>query len=149
MAIQGKTGGIRVNIPDIKKLGDRVSAIPGTFKRTVDFGVPTGGIPSSEVPLAKYLSRLDTLRGEFKRLEDTTPNVDARLVSDKLDDATREVTALLQPYDEKAKTLLQRLLVAPLTIVSVRLPTSYNGGFKPAAGKGNCFGPKGKIPCPK
>ena len=149
MAIQSKTGGIRVNIPDIKKLGDRVSAIPGTFKRTVDFGVPTGGIPSSEVPLAKYLSRLDTLRGEFKRLEDTTPNVDARLVSDKLDDATREVTALLQPYDEKAKTLLQRLLVAPLTIVSVRLPTSYNGGFKPAAGKGNCFGPKGKIPCPK
>jgi type VI secretion system protein ImpL len=127
-----------------------VSAVPGTFRRTVEFGVPTGNIPSNEVPLAKYLSKLDTLRGEFKRLEDATPNVDPRLVSDKLDDATREVTALLQPYDEKAKTLLQRLLVAPLTIVSVRLPTTGNGGFRPGAqGKGNCFGPRGKIPCPK
>jgi type VI secretion system protein ImpL len=131
MKIQTQTGGIRVNIPDIKKLGDRVSAVPGTFKRTVEFGVPTGNISSSDVPLAKYLSRLDTLRGEFKRLEDATPNVDPRLVSDKLDDATREVTALLQPYDDKAKTLLQRLLVAPLTIVTVRLPTSFNGGFHP------------------
>ena len=148
MKIQSVTGGIRVNIPDIKKLGDRVSAVPGTFKRTVEFGVPTGSISSSDVPLAKYLSRLDTLRGEFKRLEDATPNVDPRLVSDKLDDAIREVTALLQPYDEKAKTLLKSLLLVPLQIVSVRLPTNNNGGFRPST-NGVCYGPKGRIPCKK
>ena len=155
MKIQGATGGIRVNIPDIKKLGDRVSAVPGTFKRTVEFGVPTGNTPSNEVPLAKYLSKLDTLRGEFKRLEDATPNVDPRLVSNSLDDAARDVTALLQPYDEKAKTLLSPMLLNPLRIVSVRLPGTGNGGFRPgptgpkpnAAGK--CFGPRGAIPCAK
>ncbi len=147
MKVQSLTGGIRVNIPDIKKLGERLSAVPGTFKRAVEFGVPTGTILSSDVPLAKYLSRLDTLRNDFKRLEDATPNVDPRLVSDKLDDATREVTALLQPYDEKAKTLLKNLLLLPLQIVSVRLPTATNGGFRPGAA--TCYGPRGKIPCPK
>ena len=153
MKIQGATGGIRINIPDIKKLGDRVSAVPGTFKRTVEFGVPTGSTPSNEVPLAKYLSKLDTLRGEFKRLEDATPNVDPRLVSTSLDDAARDVTALLQPYDEKAKTLLSPMLLNPLRIVSVRLPGTGNGGFRPGGPKpnaaGKCFGPRGQVPCPR
>jgi hypothetical protein len=57
------------------------------------------------------------------------------------------VAALLQPYDDKAKTLLKPLLLNPLQIVSVRLPTTGNGAFRPATG--TCYGPKGKIPCKK
>jgi type VI secretion system protein ImpL len=138
--LTARTGGLRFNANlDMKKIGDRVSAVPGTFRRTVEFGIPGPGVASTEVPLSKYLATLETLRGDFKRKEDSTPNVDPRLVSQQLDDAARESSALLQPYDDKAKALLSPLLLNPLKIVSVRMPTPTYGGFKPG----------GKLPFPK
>ncbi len=117
------TGGLRFNL-DIKKLADRLSTVPGVFKKTVEFAIPPAGTsgPAADTPLAKYISKLDALRGEMQKLEDTTPNADPRLVTERLDDARKEAEALLQPFDEKTKTLLTPLLVTPLDIVRVKLP---------------------------
>ena len=65
---------------------------------------------------------LSALRDEIQRLEDLNPNVDARLMADRLVEATRQADALLQPFDERAKTLLRPLLLTPMQVVAARLP---------------------------
>jgi type VI secretion system protein ImpL len=123
-AVTQQARGLRFGI-DVKKIGNRLSAVPNEFKRTVEFGVPasTGGsTPITDTPLAQYISLLNSLRDEIQRLEDANPNVDARLMADKLIDATRRAEALLQPFDDRAKTLLLPLLLNPLQVVEARLP---------------------------
>ncbi|HSN96730.1 MAG TPA: ImcF-related family protein, partial [Candidatus Nanopelagicales bacterium] len=124
MRITQKTRGLRFNV-DVKKIRGRLSTVPGDFKRTVEFGVPSstsGPAPITETSLASYVRMLESLRDEIQKLEDQNPNVDARLVSDKLVDAIRKTEALLQPFDDKAKTLLRPLLINPLLIAAARLP---------------------------
>jgi type VI secretion system protein ImpL len=109
----------------VKKIGNRLSAVPGEFKRTVEFGVPSlsgGSAPITDTPLAKYISLLNSLRDEVQKLEDLNPNADARQLSDKLVDGVRQTEALLQPFDDRAKTLLRPLLLNPLLVVAARLP---------------------------
>jgi type VI secretion system protein ImpL len=129
-----RTKGIRFDI-DVKKIRNRLSAVPNEFKKTVEFGVPTGpggSVPITDTPLARYVTLLNSLRDEIQKLEDANPNVDARLMADKLIDASKQTEALLQPFDDKAKTLLRPLLLNPLQVVAARLPplsavTRFNG----------------------
>ena len=123
-ATQRSRIGLRFNI-DVKKIGNRLSTVPGEFKRTVEFGVPSlsgGSAPITDTPLAKYISLLNSLRDEVQKLEDLNPNADARQLSDKLVDGVRQTEALLQPFDDRAKTLLRPLLLNPLLVVAARLP---------------------------
>ncbi|WP_437732260.1 type VI secretion system membrane subunit TssM [Sorangium sp. So ce1335] len=116
----------RVKVPlNVKLIRNRPSSVPDEFKRTVEFGVPaapSGSAPITDTPLARYISLLSSLRDEIQRLEDLNPNVDARLMADRLIEATRQADALLQPFDERAKTLLRPLLLTPLQVVAARLP---------------------------
>jgi type VI secretion system protein ImpL len=117
------TKGIRVEI-DLKKIGERTSIVPGVFKKTTEFAIPVMGT-AGDTPLNKYLSKLDALRGQLAKEEDTRgPNLDPRLVQDRLDDALKDASDLLQGLDEKAKTILTPLLTAPLKIVTSRMPTA-------------------------
>ncbi|MFT3766749.1 MAG: type VI secretion system membrane subunit TssM [Minicystis sp.] len=132
MAVSNKTQGLRWNI-DVKRIGERQSTVPGVFKRTVEFGIPSGS--STDTTLAKYISKLDALRGELVRQEDGRGGpTDPRLVSDRLDEAYRTAQDMLQPYDDKARQLLTPLLTNPLKIVTAKLPpggaqkTSVPGG---------------------
>lgn len=127
--LQQSLGGLQVSANiDLKKIGGRVSTVPGVFKRTAEFAVPAPGAPS-DTPLSKYVSKLDAVRSELVKLEDGTPNADPRLANDRLDEALKEAQALLQPFDDKAKTLLTPLLTTPLRIVTVKLPPA---GTRPA-----------------
>jgi type VI secretion system protein ImpL len=113
--------GLRVDI-DLKKIGEKTSTVPGTFRRTVEFGIPVPG-SIAEPPLNKYLSRLEALRGVLTKEEDTRgPNLDPRLVADKMDDALKEAMDLLQGMDDRAKTIMTPLLSNPLKIVTSKLP---------------------------
>ncbi|WP_437754103.1 type VI secretion system membrane subunit TssM [Sorangium sp. So ce1389] len=116
----------RVKVPlNVKLIRNRPSPVPDEFKRTVEFGVPaapSGSAPITDTPLARYISLLSSLRDEIQRLEDVNPNVDARLMAERLIEATRQADALLQPFDERAKTLLRPLLLTPLQVVAARLP---------------------------
>jgi type VI secretion system protein ImpL len=114
------TRGIQVNI-DLRQVAGRTSLVPATFKRATEFAVPVPG-QGSETPLALYESRLDALRGDLVRLEDTTPNPDPRLVNDRLDEALKAAQTLLQSFDDKAKGLLAPLLSPPLRLVPSKLP---------------------------
>ncbi|WP_437741579.1 type VI secretion system membrane subunit TssM [Sorangium sp. So ce1504] len=116
----------RLKVPvNVKLIRNRPSSVPDEFKRTVEFGVPaapSGSAPITDTPLARYISLLSALRDEIQRLEDLNPNVDARLMADRLVEATRQADALLQPFDERAKTLLRPLLLTPMQVVAARLP---------------------------
>jgi len=115
------TRGLRFDI-DLKKIGERTSNVPGAFKGTTEFGIPPPSA-TGDSPLEKYLSHLELLRGQLQKEEDTRgPNLDPRLVSDRLDDATKQAQDLLQPLDEKARLVLSPLLLTPLKIVTSRLP---------------------------
>lgn len=119
-----KTQGLRFNV-DVKKMRGKLSAVPAEFKRTVEFGVPSsagGSAPIADTALAKYVRILESLRNDIQKLEDENPNADARLMGERLVDAIRQTDALLQPFDDKAKTLLRPLLLNPLQIVAARLP---------------------------
>ena len=117
--------GIRVDI-DLKSIGGRLSTVPGIFRRTTEFAIP-GASGSADTPLNKYISKLDAVRGILQREEDARPNIDPRLVQDRLDDALKEAVDLLQPFDDKAKTILLPLLTNPLKIVTSRLPAAGTG----------------------
>ncbi|EYF01261.1 type VI secretion system membrane subunit TssM [Chondromyces apiculatus] len=122
--LASQTRGLRFNV-DVKKIRGRLSAVPNEFKRTVEFGVPgsqAGSTPITDTSLAKYVRILEGVRDEVQKLEDQNPNVDARLVSDKLVDAIRQTEALLQQLDDKGKTLLRPMLLNPLLIAAARLP---------------------------
>jgi type VI secretion system protein ImpL len=121
-----KAQGLRFDV-DIRRVGDRASTVPVVFKRTVEFGIPAAG--TTDTALAKYISRLDALKGELTKLEDGNGGaIDPRLVSDKLDDATRAAQELLQSYDAKARDLLTAMLNNPLRIVTARMPQGGAAG---------------------
>jgi type VI secretion system protein ImpL len=132
------TRGLRFDI-DLKKIGDRTSTVPSIFKRTTEFAIPPPG-GSSDTPLAKYVSKLEAVGKELQKEEDTRgPNVDPRLVADRLDDAGKAAADLLQPFDDKARTLLSPLLTNPLKIVTARLPPG--GASKVAVPGGTRWAP--------
>ncbi|MCK6589890.1 MAG: ImcF-related family protein, partial [Polyangiaceae bacterium] len=117
-----RTQGLRFNL-DIKKIGSKTSVVPGEFKKLVDFAVPpTGASANAETPLSKYIAILETLRNDMQREADVSPNVDARQFGDRLNDARKQVLALLQGFDEKTKAMLKPLLLNPLEIQEARLP---------------------------
>ena len=103
---------------DVKQIAGRASRVPAVFKKTVEFGVPQGAGqgPVTDTALAKYVSRLGALREEMARVADATPNADARVLGSRLADASKEAEAMLQPFDDKARTVLQPLLIKPLRI---------------------------------
>jgi type VI secretion system protein ImpL len=105
---------------DLKKMGEHVSIVPTTFKRTVEFAIPPAGGtgPSTDIPLARYIARLESVKGELQRMEDATPNVDPRLAAEKLDAAYADTNALLQPFDDKTRALLGTMLLTPFRITS-------------------------------
>ncbi len=119
--ISAKTGLRPGTVPvDLRKMGEHVSIVPTTFKRTVEFAIPRAGGtgPSTDIPLAKYIARLESVKGELQRMEDATPNVDPRLAAEKLDAAYADTSALLQPFDDKTRALLGTLLLTPFRIVT-------------------------------
>jgi type VI secretion system protein ImpL len=119
--LAGPTRGLRFDI-DLTKIGDRTSTVPGVFKKTIEFAIPAPG-STGDTPLNRYMSKLDALRGQLAKEEDTRgPNIDPRLVQDRLDDALKDAQELLQGLDDKAKTILTPLLTNPLKIVTARLP---------------------------
>jgi type VI secretion system protein ImpL len=117
-----KTQGLRFNV-DIKKLGSKVSVVPGEFKKLIDFAVPPAGASANpETPLSKYIAILENLRNEMQKEADVSPNVDARQFGDRLNDARKQTLALLQGFDDKTKAMLKPLLLNPLEIQEARLP---------------------------
>jgi type VI secretion system protein ImpL len=137
-AVSQQTRGLRFNIDIKKTYGDRVSSVPGVFKKTVDFAVPPTATNAANVDtaLAKYISRVDELRQTMQKGEDATPNIDPRMMNEPLEEASKTATALLAPFDEKAKTLLTPLLQNPLRIVSSKLPNAPNTGtYRPGDNK--------------
>jgi hypothetical protein len=64
----------------------------------------------------------------MQKAEDTTPNVDPRMMNEPLEDASKAAAALLAPFDERTKTRLGPLLQNPLRIVSSKLPNAPNVG---------------------
>jgi type VI secretion system protein ImpL len=133
----GATRGLRIQV-DLKKIGnDHTSIVPPVFRRTVEFGIPPTG-SSSDTPLAKYISKIDAVRGQLMRQSDGAGGtLDPRQVGEQLDDALKEAQDLLQPFDDKAKSLLTPLLTNPLKIVSSRLPSG--GAQKQAVPPGGRF----------
>ena len=109
--------GLRVNV-DIKKLGERVSVVPATFKRTVEFGIPeaSGVAPITDTPLAKFVDLMAGLRNEMIKLSDRNGSVDVHMLDQQIADARASAEALLGPFDDKAKLLLTPLVMAPLQL---------------------------------
>jgi type VI secretion system protein ImpL len=121
MRMQATLGGIRVPI-ELGKTGDRLSNVPGLFRKTIEFALPTPGL-AAEPPLNRYLSRLEELKGRLAREEDAHGPLDPRQVQqDMLDAALKESQELLLGVDDKGRTLLTPLLANPLRIVTVQLP---------------------------
>jgi type VI secretion system protein ImpL len=116
---------------DVQQIAGRASRVPAVFKKTVEFGVPTGSAhaPVTDTPLAKYVSRLGALREELARVLDATPGADARVMADKLADANKEAESLLSPFDDKARAVLKPLLLNPLRIGG-RAPAPVVGGAR-------------------
>jgi type VI secretion system protein ImpL len=118
--------GLRLNI-DVRKIGDRVSQVPDTFKRLIEFGIPpekSGGsnAPLTDTPLQKYTNVLEGLRSEMQKTEDSTPNVDARVLSERILDAYKQTDAEIQPFDDKAKDVLTPWLLTPFRLTGVNIP---------------------------
>jgi type VI secretion system protein ImpL len=121
---------------DIQRMGDRQAVIPTLFSKTVAFGVPLGQKGGSQMgnitatPLAKYVSRLESLRDEMQKLLDANDKATPNVMQSRLVDAAKEseslVTAQLMPVpDPKHKDpapLLLPWLQAPLKVGTVRLP---------------------------
>jgi type VI secretion system protein ImpL len=129
-----RTGGLKVDVDSNKALAQAVqSTIPGTFRKLVEFGVPqdtkagksTG--PIVETSFGKYINVLDVLRGTMLDMRAKNPNVDARVMGLQIQDAVKKTDALIAPLDEKGKTLLAPLLVAPLKVSGMRV--SAGGKF--------------------
>jgi type VI secretion system protein ImpL len=132
------TKGLRVDV-DLRKIGEKTMSVPGVFKKTTEFAIPPPGI-QGETPLNKYLSKLEALKGQLTKEEDTRgPNIDPRTVSDRLDDALKETNELLQGLDDKAKTILTPLLTNPLKIITAKLPPAGPVKVPIPAGNGNRF----------
>ena len=117
--------GFRLNI-DVRKIGDRVSEVPDTFKRLIEFGVPPDkagtSAPITDTPLQKYTNVLEGLRNEMQKVEDATPNVDARVLQERIVDAYKQTDAEIQPFDDKAKEVLTPWLLTPYRLNGVIIP---------------------------
>jgi hypothetical protein len=84
---------------------------------------PTGPSANPETPLSKYIAILENLRNDMQKEADVSPTgVDARQFGDRLNDARKQVLALLQGFDDKTKAMLKPLLLNPLEIQEARLP---------------------------
>jgi type VI secretion system protein ImpL len=119
--LQTATRGVKIDV-DLRKIGERTSIVPGVFKKTIEFAIPAPG-STADTPLNRYMSKLDALRGQLAREDDTRGgNTDPRLVQDRLDDALKDAQELLQGLDDKGKTIFTPLLTNPLKIQTARLP---------------------------
>ncbi len=128
--LQQRTG-FKFNV-DIRKIGDRVSTVPGTFKSAVEFAIPSNVGSHTSTQLAEYISKIEAIKGELSRMEDASPNLDPRLVTEKLDNTAKDVMGLLQPFDDKAKSLLTPMLTTPLRIVTTKFGYVRPGKWPPA-----------------
>ncbi len=144
-SIRQRTNGINIGKIDLKKLGDKESAVPGVFKSTVSFGVPLevrGGpnqAPITDTPLAKYITILQTPKDLMQRTVDENPQADSRVMNEQIATATESTGALLKTFDDKARQLLTPLLVDPLKIVGGGGAALPNGAQKVAVPTGKPF----------
>ncbi|MBI4699656.1 MAG: type VI secretion system membrane subunit TssM [Deltaproteobacteria bacterium] len=119
--LSSKTKGLRWGV-DVRKLEGKVSAIPNTFRKTVAFGVPQdqaagpAGAPLGETPLAQYVALLGELREKMLDALDRDPEAGYQLVGQDLQVALRQSKALLEPFDDTARTALLPLLQNPFNI---------------------------------
>ncbi|HVY44680.1 MAG TPA: type VI secretion system membrane subunit TssM [Minicystis sp.] len=152
-AIKRKARGIRLPNVDVRKLGDKLSLVPEAFKKTVEFGVPvdtrnspggSSGAPITDTPLAKYMGILSALKDDMVKQVDQSPTTDARVMNDRLAEATSQANALVQPFDDKAKQLLTPLLLDPLKIVGTTLPAGGAQRVNVATPRGLPFGRHGR-----
>jgi type VI secretion system protein ImpL len=104
---------LRLDI-DLRKIGERISVVPGTFRKTTDFAfAPPGGI--SDTPLGKYIAELDAVREALQRDAESRTSATAGLVGYRFTKAALLSDDLLKPLDDKARTLLTPLLTSPLS----------------------------------
>jgi type VI secretion system protein ImpL len=68
------------------------------------------------------MSMLGALKDEMQKQLDQNPQADARVMNERLGETTAQATALLKPFDDKAKQLLSPLLQDPLKIVGTAMP---------------------------
>lgn len=112
--VSSRMQGLRFDL-DVRKIGGRVSIIPTVFQRLVEFGAPGAAAqPGADTALAKYMSMLTLLKEQVQRSLDE--GADPTVIRQRLDDARRSAEALVQPLDDKARSLLLPILVRPLTI---------------------------------
>jgi type VI secretion system protein ImpL len=129
-AVTSKTGGLRWNL-DVNKIVGRVSRVPSTFKRTVAVGVPEPGKgPPEETSLARYMEMLAALRNKILTTLERQPDAPVQIVGLDLQNAFKQTEALLQPFDDTARTTVLPLLQPPLNV----------GGKVKAAGPAPIFG---------
>jgi type VI secretion system protein ImpL len=127
-AIRRKTQGIMLPKVEMDKIAKKQTLIPTVFKSLIQFGIPvdtknrTGGAPIGDTPLAKYMNMLGALKDEMQRKVEDNQQAPAQVMNERLGEVTGQATALLKPFDDKAKQLMTPLLVDPLKIVGTALP---------------------------
>ncbi|MGK4006332.1 type VI secretion system membrane subunit TssM [Sorangium sp. So ce1036] len=117
-------GGSRFKLKiDADKIGRSLLRIRDEFKGLVEFGVPSGAsgaAPLIAPPLARYISLLGALREDIEALERADPATKPHNLRIKLIEARRQVDALLQPLDDRTRSLLQPLLLSPLDVAEAQ-----------------------------
>lgn len=110
--------GLRVNINvDLKKVGERTSLVPQTFKQTVEFGIPDAKANTAlpDTPLAKYVDTLSAIKNEMILMVNKD-DVDMKQLNEKLTDAIKSTSEILVPLDATGRKLLTPLLMTPLKL---------------------------------
>jgi type VI secretion system protein ImpL len=119
--ITSKTRGLRWDL-DVNKIAGRASVVPATFRKAVAFGVPQdavqspGATPIGQTGLAQYMDLLGGLREKMVAAEDKEPGIGVQIVAIDLQNAMKEVDALLQPVDDMARTTLAPVLINALNV---------------------------------
>jgi len=122
---------------DIKRMGDRQAVLPNLFERLVRFGIPgptrAGGTGTGNITataLAKYISRLDSLKQQAQQLLDANDKTMPNVMQTQFVDAAKEAQALLgaqlmpvpdPKYKDPAPTIYP-WLENPFKVGTVRLP---------------------------
>ncbi len=107
--------GLRVEV-DVRKLGNKISIIPGMFQKAVDFGVlmdsRTRTATVTDTSLAKYAGILTNLKEKMVRASDEGQDLTSMVP--RMIEARKSAEALLGPTDDKAKSMLRTIILKPL-----------------------------------
>jgi hypothetical protein len=111
------SGGYRFPPIDFAKLTSKASAVPLAWKSMVSFGISSG-----ETDVYHYVELLTKLVSTIHKRRRANPELDLDAFTSELADARKDAAALLLDYDDRAKRLLEPLLMAPLTPATHRAP---------------------------